>query len=138
MSEFTLFVKPPPSGESAPALIEAASACLDRFTARFNARDPAGMDSELHFPHLMFSGAERLTWLQVGQHPRDFFESLLASEWHHTRYESKDAVLVSRDKVHFVVTYSRRNEADDVLSMHENLWIVTRVADKWGIALRSY
>jgi hypothetical protein len=138
MSEFAMFVKPVPSAESGQALIEAASACLDRFTARFNARDPAGMDAELHFPHDMLSGAERLTWTQAGQHPRDFFESLLASGWHHTRYASKDAVLVSRDKVHFVVTYSRRNQAGEVLSMHENLWIVTRMAGKWGIVLRSY
>ena len=138
MRDFTQFVQPAPSVESESALIAAASACLDRFTACFNAQDLAGMDGELHFPHVMLSGAERLTWPQPGQHPRDFFNNLLATGWHHTRYASKEAVLVGRDKVHFVVAYARCDETGDVLSMHTNLWIVTRVNRKWGISVRSY
>ena len=120
-------------------LVAAASACLDRFTERFNACDSAGMDGELHFPHIMLSGAERLEWLEPGQHPANFFDALKATGWNHTRYEAKEPVLVSQDKVHFVVTYSRRNAEDKVLSTHRNLWIVTRRDDeRWGIALRSY
>lgn len=138
MSDFTKFVKPEQSEESDADLVRAASQCLDRFTTFFNRCDAEAMDGELHFPHVMLSGSERLDWPEPGQHPTDFFDQLRASGWHHTQYESKDAVLVSRDKVHFVVTYSRRNKNGDVLSMHRNLWIVTRVSGKWGIALRSY
>lgn len=138
MSDFANFVKPQQSDEPEAELIRTASECLDRFTSCFNACDADGMDRELHFPHLMLSGAERLDWPAPGQHPSDFFEILRACGWHCTRYEAKEAVLVSRDKVHFVVTYSRRNKNGAVLSLHKNLWIVTRVAGKWGIALRSY
>lgn len=116
----------------------AASACLDRFTAAFNAGDLAGMDTELHFPHTLLSGAQRLVWDSPGQHPSDFFEQLRATGWASTRYESKEALLASADKVHFVLTYTRRNASDEVLSTHHNLWIVTRLDDRWGIALRSY
>lgn len=138
MSDFSKFVEPQQSEEPEDQLIQAASECLDRFTAFFNACDTNGMDAELHFPHVMLSGSERLNWPQAGQHPSDFFEKLRETGWHHTRYEVKEPVLVSRDKVHFVVTYSRRNTGGDVLSMHKNLWIVTRVTGKWGISLRSY
>ena len=86
----------------------------------------------------MLSGSERLDWLEAGQHPIDLFEKLRASGWHYTQYEAKEAVLVSLDKVHFVVTYSRHGKNGDVLSMHKNLWILTRVTGKWGISLRSY
>jgi len=138
MSDFAKFVKPSQSEEPGAKLVRAASECLDRFAAFFNASDAIGMDGELHFPHVMLSGSERLDWQEPGQHPTDFSEKLKASGWHHTQYEAKEAVLVGRDKVHFVVVYSRRNKIGDVLSMHKNLWIVTRVSGKWGISLRSY
>jgi hypothetical protein len=96
------------------------------------------MDAELHFPHTLLSGAQRLVWDSPGQHPPDFFEQLRATGWASTRYESKEAVLASADKVHFVLTYTRRNASDEVLSTHHNLWIVTRLDGRWGIALRSY
>lgn len=121
-----------------PVDTTAASDCLDRFTAAFNAGDLAGMDAELHFPHTLLSSAQRLVWDGPGQHPRDFFEQLRATGWASTRYESKEAVLASADKVHFVLTYTRRNASDEVLSTHHNLWIVTRLDGRWGIALRSY
>ena len=138
MSEFSKFIEPQHSEELDAELIQAASMCLDRFTAFFNACDTDGMDDELHFPHVMLSGSERLIWREAGQHPFDFFAKLQASGWHHTQYETKEPVLVSRDKVHFVVTYSRRNKSGGILTMHKNLWIVTRVSGKWGISLRSY
>ena len=137
MSDFTKFIGPQKSAELDAEFIHAASKCLDRFTAFFNACDTDGMDGELHFPHFMLSGSERLVWLEAGQHPIDFFTKLRASGWHHTQYEAKEPVLVGRDKVHFVVTYSRRNKTGVILTKHKNLWIVTRVSDKWGISLRS-
>ena len=138
MPSFINFVSTLPATEPDRAAVQAASDCLDRFTACFNACDTSGMDGELHFPHLMLSGATRLEWPEAGQHPADFFAQLKATGWHHTRYESKEPFLASHDKVHFVVTYSRVGSAGDVLSTHTNLWILTRDAGKWGIGLRSY
>lgn len=120
------------------AAIAQARAVLDRFTAAFNAQDAAAMDRELHFPHTMLAGAQLMTWRSPGQHPPDFFESLRATGWAYTRYEAREVVLASAAKVHFVVTYTRRDRDGQVLSTHCNLWIVTRVDDRWGIALRSY
>jgi len=137
-SDFSAFVAPPPSGEPRAAEVDAASACLDRFTAAFNASDTSGMDAELHFPHVMLSGAQRLEWAEPGRHPHDFFEKLKATGWALTRYEKKEPVLIANDKVHFVVTYTRRDAAGAVLSTHVNLWIVLRIDGRWGIALRSY
>jgi hypothetical protein len=138
MTEFISFVSPVPIAEQDSSPLAAASECLDRFTAYFNACDAIGMDGELYFPHVMFSGASRLEWKEPGQHPENFFVTLKESGWHHTCYESKVPILVSQDKVHFVVTYSRRNPADEVLSLHKNLWIVIRAGERWQICLRSY
>jgi hypothetical protein len=142
MTDLHAFVAPPPSSkpeaQAQAEAIDAASACLDRFTAAFNASDAAGMDAELHFPHLMLSGAQRLDWASPGQHPADFFDQLKAAGWARTQYEKKEPVLAGSDKVHFVVTYTRRDAAGAVLSTHINLWIVVRAGGRWGIALRSY
>lgn len=138
MRDLATFVTPTASTDADSDLIQAAFDCLDRFTHAFNACDIAAMDGELHFPHVMLSGAARVDWQTPGQHPTDFFDTLKASGWACTRYLSKDPVLVSADKVHIVVTYTRDDAAGRVLSTHRNLWIVTRVAGRWGISLRSY
>lgn len=138
MDDFIQFVSAGADELGADEQVAAASACLERFTDCFNACDSAGMDRELHFPHVMLSGADRVEWTSPGQHPKNFFESLKATSWHHTRYESKEPVLVSQHKVHFVVVYSRRDAQDEVLSMHRNLWIVIWREGRWGIGLRSY
>ena len=121
-----------------PDAVEAALACLDRFTAAFNACDTAAMDAELHFPHSMLAGGEQHVWSGPGRHPQDSFAALKASGWASTRYERREPVLVTRDKVHFVVTYTRRKADGTVLSEHRNLWVVMRVEEKWGIVWRSY
>lgn len=138
MSDLHQLVQPRPSPECDAELVREASACLDRFTAAFNACHLQGLDDALHFPHVLLCGAQRLDWQEPGQHPVDFFEKLRLTGWHHTRYEIKEPVLVSPDKVHFVVTYVRCDKADVVLSRHRNLWIVTRISGRWGIVLRSY
>jgi len=135
MSDLLSFFNAPPAATADTA---SAEACLDRFTAAFNACDVAGMDAELHFPHTLLSGAQRLEWASPGQHPADFFDTLRATGWARTRYESKQPVLASGDKVHFVVAYTRRNARGETISTHHNLWVVTRREGRWGIALRSY
>ena len=138
MSELLDFVSPTSPTKQQGDIIESAAACLDRFTECFNTGDARGMDGQLHFPHIMFSGSARMDWQKPGQHPPNFFEALRDTGWHHTAYESKQPVLVSSDKVHFVVVYSRRDANDNIISLHTNLWIVTCSGGKWGICLRSY
>jgi hypothetical protein len=126
--------------EGAPHLgaIAEAEACLDGFTASFNRRDPVKMDQHLHFPHLMLSGAKVTVWQSPGRLPADFFETLMAAGWTHSTYEAREPLLVTPDKIHFRVQYSRRARDGAVLSAHENVWIVTRIDGRWGIAVRSY
>lgn len=117
---------------------EDASRCLDKFTEAFNSLDLARMDAQLHFPHVMISESETLLWGTPNQHPSDFFDRLISTGWASTCYESKVPVLTSKNKVHFLVTYTRRSDTDVELSRHTNLWIVIKKNDVWGISLRSY
>lgn len=129
-----------PSGPDPIAQIDtsAAQSCLARFGEAFNAGDLAAMDAELHFPHTLLSGGQRLEWNSPGQLSEALFDTLRATGWARTQSESITPVLASKDKVHFVVVYTRRNAADEVICTYRNLWIVVRSAGRWGITLRSY
>ena len=126
MSSFLSFVSKTDSNPIDPDAVEEASRCLDQFTAAFNALDLAGMDAQLHFPHVMISGADTLVWDAPNQHPSDFFQRLKSTGWSSTRYESKVPVLSSQGKVHFLVTYTRRSDTGEELTRHTNLWILVK------------
>lgn len=121
-----------------PQAIAAAVACVEAFTERFNARDPAGMDGLLHFPHVILDGERLVVWKTPGQLPADFFEGVAARGWRRSTYQDKRAVLSSPTKVHLLIEYSRDGEGGAVLSRHANLWIVTFENGRWGIRQRSY
>jgi hypothetical protein len=134
----TLFV-PVADGSDEEAMIAAAFRCVEAFTDRFNARDLAGMDAMLHFPHIILSGEQLVVWQVSGQLSASFFDDLARSTgWHHTTYQAKRAVLISPGKVHLVVEYSRDRADGTVASFHSNLWIVTYDDGRWGIKQRSY
>lgn len=137
--------QPAPHGEDAGAgdgdavMVAEAVRCVEAFTSRFNARDLAGMDAHLHFPHLILSGEQLVVWAEPGNLPASFFDDLQRDTgWAETRYERKEAVLVSPRKVHLIVDYTRNLADGSVASRHSNLWIVTFDDGRWGIKQRSY
>ena len=86
----------------------------------------------------MYSAEELLVWERPGQLPSDFFDKLASTGWAKSVYESRTPVLVSPNKAHFLVHYTRRRADESVISRHENLWIVIKARGTWRIALRSY
>jgi hypothetical protein len=121
------------------AMTRAALACIDGFTACFNARDLLGMDAHLHFPHVILSGEQLVIWEQPGQLPATFFDDLTRDTgWHHTAYHEQQVVLLSPRKVHLRVVYSRNRADGSIITEHRNVLIVTWQDGRWGIKQRSY
>ncbi len=112
--------------------------CLQKFSDAFDEENLDKMDEQLHFPHYLFSGNEMTVWEKSGNMPSNFFETLKEGGFRKTICELAEPVLISPNKVHYKWNYTRRGENDTILSTHENLWIVTIIDGKWGIALRSY
>ncbi|MFD1940722.1 hypothetical protein [Paradevosia shaoguanensis] len=138
MNADSLF-QPAPHADNDDAMVEEAIRCVEAFTSRFNARDLAGMDAHLHFPHIILSGEQLVVWTEPGNLPASFFDDLHRDTgWVETRYQRKDAVLVSPRKVHLVVEYTRNRADGSTASIHSNLWIVTFDGGRWGIKQRSY
>ncbi|MEM5386776.1 hypothetical protein VSR68_24720 [Paraburkholderia phymatum] len=130
---------PVSDGSDAAAMVEHAIACIDAFTDAFNRRDLEGTDAYLHFPHVILSGEKLVVWERPGQLRASFFEELEATTgWSRTIYHHKKVVLVSPRKIHLLVRYSRNRADDSIITMHDNLWVVTEDAGRWGIKERSY
>jgi len=122
-----------------PVVIAEAVRCVEAFTERFNARDLIGMDRYLHFPHVILSGEQLVVWNEPGNLPASFFDDLERNTgWAESRYQRREAVLVSPRKVHLLVEYTRNRADGSVASSHCNLWIVTFDCGRWGIKQRSY
>ena len=119
-------------------LIEGALECLSKFGKYFENEDLQGMDSCLHFPHYIISGNEVICWKEAGQLPPMFFEDLKKRGFKRTVVTRREPILVSENKVHFLYSYYREDVNGNVMSEHDNVWIVTLKDGKWGIQVRSY
>lgn len=139
MSKDADLFRPPADDADDATLIAAAIRCIDAFTDRFNARDLAGTDALLHFPHIILSGEQLVIWEKPGQLPASFFDDLSRTTgWAKTSYQRQEPVLVSPRKVHLLVEYSRDRADGSIASRHRNLWIATFENGRWGIKQRSY
>ncbi len=139
MSRPSSIFTPTGDGQQPEEMIAAALAVIDGFTDRFNARDLAGMDDHLHFPHVILSAERLIVWPGRGQLPATFFDDLVASSgWDRTVYVDQRPVLVNPRKVHIVVDYTRNRADGSVITRHQNLWVVTCQDGRWGIKQRSY
>jgi hypothetical protein len=139
MSDISAMFDPGTDDADLGAMVKAAVATAEAFTERFNARDLAGMDALLHFPHVILSGENLILWNQPGQMPPGFFDDLARTTgWARTHYVELRVVLLSRRKVHLLVDYTRNRHDRSVISRHRNLWVVTEEAGRWGIKQRSY
>ncbi len=118
--------------------IEEAFECLDKFGAAFENEDTEGMDNCCHFPHYLLSGNEVICWQNKGQITKDFFESLKEKGFKRTVVTKREPILVCENKVHFYYSYYREDVYGNVMSRHDNIWILTFKDGKWGIQVRSY
>ena len=124
-----------PKHESA---ISAAQSVLDEFMLTFNRRDMAGWANTLNYPHVRFASGEVKVWPDR----KEFlltppFEALKNIGWDHSHWISRKVVMSSAAKVHIATTFERFNKANESLGVYESLYIVTRVAGRWGIQSRS-
>ena len=116
--------------------VREALAVLDRFTIAFNGQNAAAMDETLHFPHF-FPGPKSVVWDKPGSLSAEFFPTLVASGWAFSRYTRRDVMLASTERVHFLVEYDRCRTDGSVISRQAAVWIVTCIAGRWGIQVRS-
>ena len=124
--------------ERADIVAAARQAVLDFFTA-FNAGDAEGTVQSLNHPHLFMTPAGGVAVAETaGDGPRPNFEQMRQGEnWHMSTIDDLEASIVTRDKVHVELTFTRWHPDGTRYWTVPALWIVTRAGDHWGIQVRS-
>ena len=111
---------------------------VDAYMDAFNARDLAGTDAALHFPHVRLASGSVRTWEAPGLQPPDFFERFSkATGWAYSRWDYRHAIQSCADKVHFAVQFTRYREDDSVIGHYPSMWVVTCRDGRWGVEARS-
>ncbi len=116
----------------------ARQAVLDFFTA-FNAGDADGAVATVNHPHLFMTpdgGFSVATSPADGPRP-DFDRMRRDEDWHMSTIDALEPSIVTRNKVHFELTFSRWRPDGTRYWTVPALWIVTRAGNHWGIQVRS-
>ena len=124
--------------ERAEIVAAARQAVLDFLTA-FNAGDADRTVEVLNHPHIfMTAGGGFGVAEDVVDGPRPDFDGMRQREdWHMSTIDALEASIVTRNKVHFELTFTRWHPNGTRYWTVLALWIVTRVEDHWGIQVRS-
>lgn len=119
--------------------IASAMAALDEFMETFNSRDPVEWAGTLNYPHVRFASGTVTIWHTAEEFAAGgSFERLAAVGWDHSRWISRDVVLVSPGKVHVNTVFQRFNANNEPIGTYESLYIVTRDSNgHWGTQARS-
>jgi hypothetical protein len=119
--------------------IASAMASLDEFMLTFNSRDPVAWAGTLNYPHVRFASGTVTIWHTAEEFAAgESFERLAAVGWDHSRWISRDVVLVSPGKVHVNTVFQRFNANNEPIGTYESLYIVTRDSNgHWGTQARS-
>lgn len=130
-----------PLDETARAEIVAAArqAALDFMTA-FNAADAEATTRHLNFPHLFMTSGSGMSVAPDAEHASVLpnFDRMREREgWHFSSLDSITPSIVTPNKVHLEVVFSRWHPDGTRYLTIPALWIATRAGDHWGIQLRS-
>ena len=133
----TVWVKTARAQDNAEAM---AMKAMDNFLSGFNAKDPKAWAASLNYPHVRFASGS----VTVYESAEEFAESavnsfsrLRATGWDHSVWDSREAIQVSKDKVHIVTQFSRFTEDDKLFATFQSLYIVTLKDGHWGTQARS-
>jgi hypothetical protein len=119
--------------------VAGAMAALDDFMRTFNARDMQAWAATLHYPHVRFASGTVTVWQSAEEFARQLtFANLAAVGWDHSRWLSREPVMVSPGKVHMNTVFQRYNAQNEPIGTYESLYILTRDEQgNWGTQARS-
>lgn len=116
--------------------IAAAMAVLDRHVIALNAGDAAGLADTLHFPHHRLAGTRMQVWQTPDTYLADF-HARAGEGWHHTKWDFRNVIAASPNKVHIDLQFTRYRADDSSLGSFRSIWVITLIGGRWAAQLRS-
>ena len=68
------------------------------------------------------------------------FHARAGEGWHHTKWDFRNVISASRDKVHIDLQFTRYRADDSVLGSFRSIWVITLIGGRWAahaVALRG-
>ncbi|HEX8548959.1 MAG TPA: hypothetical protein VF691_18480 [Cytophagaceae bacterium] len=111
---------------------------LDDYMNTFNAKNLMAWEGTYNFPHYRLASGHLSTLDKAGL--RDsikVFGALQKTGWDHSKWDHRNIVQGSDDKVHVDTRFSRYKTDGSLIGTYESLYIVTKENGKWGVKFRS-
>ena len=111
---------------------------LDDYMSTFNAHDLKGWEGTYHFPHHRLAGGKLTTLDRAGlRDSSKVFAALESTGWHHSKWDHRNIIQASVDKIHVDTQFSRYRADGTRIGSYESLYILTRENGKWAVKMRS-
>jgi hypothetical protein len=111
---------------------------LDQYLAAFNAKDLTAWENTYQFPHYRLASGKVSVLEKAGlRDPKKVFGELQKQGWDHSKWDHRNIVQASDDKVHVDTEFSRYRKDDSLIGHYESLYILTKENGRWGIKFRS-
>ncbi|MEE2777818.1 MAG: hypothetical protein VYE73_13775 [Acidobacteriota bacterium] len=117
----------------------AALATVEAYLRSFNDRDEVSWAATLNYPHVRVASGGVTTWATADDYVEYFDFDRFAARfgWHHSAWESIEAVQLAPEAVNVALVFSRFDADDNKLATFNTLYLVTRQDGHWGIRSRS-
>lgn len=109
---------------------------LDDYMTTFNAKDAKAWQGTYQFPHYRLASG-KMSVLESATLDSTVFIRLQQSGWHHSKWDHRNIIQASDDKVHVDTRFSRFRADGSLIGQFESLYIVTKENGKWGVKFRS-
>ena len=121
-----------------PEIEAAVMRVLDDFLAGLNDGDLAAQQRAMHFPHYRLANGTMTVLDQPPTRP-GAADGIRRTdpEWHHTKWDRRNIVGWSSEKVHVDTQFTRYRQDDTPIASYESLYVVTKEQGRWAIKLRS-
>jgi hypothetical protein len=111
-------------------------AILDAYLDGFNNQNMKQHFATYHFPHYRLASG-KLTILENTGDSVKYKKGLLQSDWHHSRWDHRNIIQASENKIHVDTRFTRYRADGSVIASYESLYILTKENGRWGIKMRS-
>jgi hypothetical protein len=111
---------------------------LDQYMNTFNAKDLKGWEATYQFPHYRLASGTMSELKTAGlRDSAKVFGGLQKAGWHHSKWDHRNIVQGSDNKVHIDTRFSRYRLDGSLIGTYESLYIVTKENGRWGVKFRS-
>lgn len=115
-------------------------AVTDAFLDRFNACDAEGHAATLGYPHVRLASGRVRIWESIEEAKAGLeraFPYLREQGWDHSKWDHRNVIHATEDKVHLDVQFTRYRADGSVIGVYPAVYVIVAQDGRWLIQCRS-